>query len=549
MVESHVPPVTKRPRGNGRAAGKAAALFSKLVDPRFFAEATRESGYKSTAHALAELVDNSIQAKASEIHIVFEDQTDATDIVAYLFDNGVGMDAETLEVALQFGGSTRFNKRDGIGRFGMGLPNASVSQCRRLEVYSKRADGGVLFTYLDLDEIAEGIVSDQGFLSPTAVDDWPLPKSLRGKNFSGGTLIIWRKCDRLAPRNFDMLRKRVTGHLGQTFRNFIYPMGEGEASRIITVNGSLVRRFDPLYLDPHAEWSGAADRGHSHHDLPIPSRKGDTSRVTVKYSILPIEEWQLLHPKEKFARRITANRGFSLVRNGREIEVTDRYFLMGQNDQEGRVSNNDAWWSCEISFSAELDEVFGVTHTKQEVHPNLAALQALREDVTATVSTLRSEYEERRIKKTPNKTHQSEEIAAKNDQYLPPLPETFQRPEEFDRVLDEYLAKTNREGETELEAKTRVLKKVYTIELESAKEGPFYRTAALGDNTVVYINTDHPFYMDIYASLDDTPQQVSLELILFALARGERQSGPDGKKWYQAQRSVWSAALRAYMNP
>lgn len=543
-------PAIKGSRGRSRAAAKSAELFSKLVNPRFFAEATRESGYKGTPHAVAELVDNSIQAQASEIHIIFEDQADASDIWMYLFDNGVGMDADALEVALQFGGSTRFNKRDGIGRFGMGLPNASVSQARRLEVYTKRENGDLLYTYLDLDELADGVVSEHGFLTPITVEDWPIPAALKDKEYASGTLVLWKKCDRLNPRNFDAIKKKLTGHLGQTFRYYLYPMGDGgEVHRTITVNGVQVRPFDPLYLDPRAEWTGASERGKSVHTVAVPGRKGATSRVTVRYSILPIEDWQPLHPKEKNARRLTQNRGFSLVRNKREIEVTDRYFLIGKDDTEGRVMNNDSWWSCEISFGAELDEVFGVTHTKQEVRPNLGALQAVREEITSTIATLRSEYEQRRIKKLPNKVHQSEEIATQNDLYLPPVPRISQKAEEREQVLAEYLERTNREDESKMEAHARVLKKTYTVELESTKEGPFYRTAVLGDNTIVYINTDHPFYADIYSPLDEMPQQVSLELLLFALARGERQAGEEGKKWYQAQRAVWSAALRAYMTP
>lgn len=522
--------------------------LDRLVNPRFFAEATRESGYKGTSNAIAEIVDNSIQSKATEVHIWFTDLgNDPTDITVFILDNGCGMDAATLGLALQFGGTTRFDNRDGMGRFGMGLPNASVSQCRRLEVYTRRTGGPLLHSHLDLDEVSAGDVND-GFLQPGEIEDWPLPPALAEFAPKCGTLVIWKKCDRLQPRNFDSLRRKITGHLGQAFRNFIYPVNDKPA-RLITVNGAIVKPFDPLYLDPRAEWTGAEERSTSHYDLPIPGRKGETSRVTVRFSILPIEEWQLLPLKERIARRITANRGFSIVRAGREIEVTDRYFLSGLNGQEGRITNNDAWWGCEISFDAKLDEVLGVTHTKQEVHPNIQLLQRIRDDITATVATLRSEYDKRRIKKTPNQTQTSEEIATRNDRYLPPPPEVAQKPDEYQRNLAEYLEKTSRDGETKEKAEARVLNKTFTIELESAKEGPFYRTTWLGQNTIVYVNTDHPFYSEIYSDMEDNPNaQIGIEFLLFALARGERSAGEDGKLWYQSQRSVWSAALRAYLN-
>jgi len=51
-------------------------------------------------------------------------------------DNGRGMDASTLRHALQFGWSSRFNQRDSSGRYGMGLPNASLSHSKRVELWS-----------------------------------------------------------------------------------------------------------------------------------------------------------------------------------------------------------------------------------------------------------------------------------------------------------------------------------------------------------------------------------------------------------------------------
>src|SRR4030095_191011 len=87
-----------------------------------------------------------------------------------ILDNGCGMDPFTLRQALRFGGSTRFGDRSGLGRYGMGLPNASLSQARRMMVYTwqspstqvkkgKKQSGSdgaperVCMSYLDVDEI------------------------------------------------------------------------------------------------------------------------------------------------------------------------------------------------------------------------------------------------------------------------------------------------------------------------------------------------------------------------------------------------------------
>src|SRR5689334_12877940 len=101
-----------------------------MVAGRNFILATRDTGYRSVAAAVAELVDNSLQADASTIRIfVTDDVVDGERSVSLaVLDDGHGMSPAVLQEALQFGGSNRFGERSGLGRFGMGLPNSSVSQ-------------------------------------------------------------------------------------------------------------------------------------------------------------------------------------------------------------------------------------------------------------------------------------------------------------------------------------------------------------------------------------------------------------------------------------
>src|SRR5437773_7712123 len=96
-----------------------------LIVPENFIQATRDSGYKTLGSALAELVDNAFEAKASQVSVTVErlEQQAAEDVRVTIADNGRGMSADTIRHALQFGWSSRFNQRDGHGRYGMGLPN------------------------------------------------------------------------------------------------------------------------------------------------------------------------------------------------------------------------------------------------------------------------------------------------------------------------------------------------------------------------------------------------------------------------------------------
>src|SRR5690348_5690492 len=103
-----------------------------VVAGKTFILATRDAGYRSTSAAVAELIDNSLQARASHIRVyVFGGGEDVGHPLRIaVLDDGEGMDSATLRQSLQFGGSERFNDRRGLGRFGMGLPNSSLSQSR-----------------------------------------------------------------------------------------------------------------------------------------------------------------------------------------------------------------------------------------------------------------------------------------------------------------------------------------------------------------------------------------------------------------------------------
>ena len=112
-----------------------------IVAPENFVLATRETGYRNLSAALAELIDNSLQAGARDIRIFARDIQDGDErpMVVGVLDNGKGMSPTTLGAALQFGGSDRFGDRSGLGRFGMGLPSTSwLGQAHPINAYCRK---------------------------------------------------------------------------------------------------------------------------------------------------------------------------------------------------------------------------------------------------------------------------------------------------------------------------------------------------------------------------------------------------------------------------
>ena len=86
-----------------------------IVQLRAFVEATRDSGYKNAAYAIAELIDNAVEAGAERVDIdVDEIKTGGSSkLEITVADDGCGMDKDVIALSLQFGGSTRFGSRAG----------------------------------------------------------------------------------------------------------------------------------------------------------------------------------------------------------------------------------------------------------------------------------------------------------------------------------------------------------------------------------------------------------------------------------------------------
>lgn len=156
-------------------------------------ESTRAIGYNLEA-AVADIVDNSIAAMASEVNIFFSPY-DAVPYVTFL-DDGVGMNETEINNAMRYGSKSSLDERDrtDLGRFGLGLKTASLSQCRSLTVISKqntRVEG----RKWDLDSVYTSGEWSLIVLDESDIKSIPQYKQL--ESFSHGTLIIWEKLDRM----------------------------------------------------------------------------------------------------------------------------------------------------------------------------------------------------------------------------------------------------------------------------------------------------------------------------------------------------------------
>lgn len=499
---------------------------ASLIVASQFIEATRDSGYKSLGSALAELIDNAFEARATEVtlSIVRDGSGEAKVVVS---DNGRGMDADTCRDSLRFGWSSRFNQRDSHGRYGMGLPNASLSHARRVDVVSSMDGRHAAMAHLDADEFRDGRRETIGESRCVSASEFR-----EAHPFTRGTTVIWRKCDRLENRKFGPLTKRLRAELGRLFRYQLW------AGKCIKVNGDVVLPLDPLFEKSGCGLTGASAFGPElTYEVAIPGA-GCSSVVRVRFTELPIGKWHSLSNAEKNAAGIAKGAGVLIVRAGREIDFG--WFFMGGKRRE----NYDDWWRCEVRFEPDLDELFGVTHTKQEIHPTEKLAAILSPDMENIARELNTRARRAFVAaKATEARRESEKVAERYDNLIEP-------PTKMPGTVRPAAAPKRRGG------RGRVGGLEYRLHLRRLHDIVFFEPELDGGRLTVVLNEQHPFVRSAYgiASGATGPvteaTQKSLEVLILAAARTEVMMGNNrkGKKWTKEFRKSWSNILATFLS-
>jgi hypothetical protein len=265
-----------------------------------------------------------------------------------------------------------------------------------------------------------------------------------------------------------------------------------------------------------------------------------TGWVSVRFSELPVSEWHKLSNDEKRRLGISKGAGVSVVRAGREVDYG--WFFMGTKHRE----NYDDWWRCEIQFDPVLDEVFGITHTKQQIRPQAHLLEALTPDIEVTARVLNARARKAHLAaKAGERFSEVERLASDRDHLLRPLPVKAQPHAEAlmkdlrrrHPVLRRDPSKGGKESR-------------YAIIEAAVKDMSFFTYAYDGDRLVLVLNPNHPFYRDIYQPLSgsdsarDQTLRAKIELLLLAAARCEAASGVKLAQY----RLEWSNTLATFLN-
>ncbi len=312
-------------------------------------ESTRSIGYSFEA-AVADIIDNSISASASEIYISYMSQEPQW---LSIKDNGWGMTPEELVNAMRYGSQSPQEERSAsdLGRFGLGLKMASLSQCRKVTVITKK-DGIICAACWDLDHIIQ-----QG--------DWALKfyyedevKGMNGYSYltgkPSGTVVLWEKFDRLKEESsnpqkaFDEKIEATRQHVALVFHRFLND--DNPKTRLsVFFNNEPVKGIDPFLT------RNPATQPLSEQIIRIGSES-----IKVKPYILPYISKLSKRDIEQIGGKdeLRQQQGFYIYRNRRLI-IWGTWFKLIKNNELGKLArvrvdipnSLDSIWEIDIKKS------------------------------------------------------------------------------------------------------------------------------------------------------------------------------------------------------
>jgi hypothetical protein len=325
----------------------------------------RDLGY-SLETAIADLIDNSVTADATEIDVFLDSNGKEPFLV--VADNGNGMNEQTLISAMRHGtGNPKaFRSPKDLGRFGLGLKTASFSQCTRLSVVSRQNDSTAGAEW-DLDRIEREDDWNLLLLEKHEIREVPMYASL-GKQ---GTLVIWRNLDRLFEDNTGGPRDEIADeklmllerHLSLVFHRFLSGDVKGRNKLVIRINGHRIKAFDPFCRSYETT-----------QILPLETVVVNGTTVTMQAYILPHFSNLTKADEEFYNERsnFLSNQGAYIYRNGRLMAWGDWFRLVpkGESTKLARV---------QVDFPNSLDELWTIDIKKSRAHPPHAVKERLRQ--------------------------------------------------------------------------------------------------------------------------------------------------------------------------
>ncbi|WP_461479809.1 ATP-binding protein [Mycobacterium sp. HUMS_1102779] len=338
-------------------------------------ESMRAVGY-TLQTAVADIVDNSISAKAANVDIYFN--SSMPDHLA-IIDDGDGMSAADVQNAMRLAGRNPKAPRGetDLGRFGLGLKTASLSQCRTLTVVSSRDREVCGYTW-SLDHLAEAGRWALIELSPDEIR--ALPRTVDLLSTEHGTMVLWRDLDYLvdalgtSSKSLDEALAATRDHLALVFHRYLN--GEHGRPFSIRINGKEPEKIDPFLEDRRATQAG-----------PVESFHVDGEIVSARPYTLPFIS-KLTEADRRRAGVTTTLRdsqGFYIYRQLRLV-IWGTWFSIVPKDDTGRLAR------VKVDVPNTLDHLWALDIKKSAAVPPPAVKRELRRIVDRIIEPSRTAH-------------------------------------------------------------------------------------------------------------------------------------------------------------
>ncbi len=506
-----------------------------------FLKGIRDLGYKDTAYALNELNDNSFQAGARNIHYELIGTNNKIDELV-IYDDGHGMVKDMLPVAVTWGGTHRQGSRKGFGKYGYGLPSASLSIAKKYTIYSKVKGSDwhkIVFDITKLEgskspSLDEIISNPEKCKLPKFINDFE-GKNLKASKLEHGTIIHYEELDRISPTRINNLKNNLLDDFGQTYFKLLN-------NTKMFVDNTEVKPVDICFATPgmygyeddmnNIKVNSEDKDYYDEKNATIKDDEGNEHEIQIRWSRLPalffvrndskIKDTEEACIKNKIRRNsdrkshrwkvASKNHGIVFRRLGRRMDVVKTF--------GGRftVGNNSRYWKCEINFPPVLDEHFAVNTSKQQIIPNDRFLDTLETtDIFKILNKIeRSYYEENNVlkaktieseKSDDTQKRQSEidaEEAALTMGQATATPEYQERKEKADARKTKKIAEIAQKKNISVEQAAKDYEDVYKgrptkfSEDKLGKHNAIIKFDEHGDTCEVVINMDHDFYKNFY---------------------------------------------------
>lgn len=370
-----------------------------VPNPVYLIQSMRCIGYTLDT-ALADIIDNSIAACASRVSVCYQWENGKPWLA--ILDNGYGMSEKELYAAMRFGGDASplamRNDKD-LGRFGLGLKTASLSQCKKMTVISKHGDG-VFACAWDVDFLANiksmewsAIVPSLSTLNNDIVIKPLLNELLNNKK---GTVVVWQNIDAIisdertqtSECHFSEIMSLAAEHVRIVFHRFLVLEGKSKAIQI-DFNGTLLEPFNP-FGEPRA----------ARRELRSETVSVGDAKITVQPYVLPHYSKTSKQDYGRFGGEegYLQNQGFYVYRNRRLI-VKGTWFRLVPKTELTKLIR------VQVDIPTSLDHLWQLDVKKSQAHPPQIVLDRLREIIQRIASEGRAVYTRRSQRPIANMIH------------------------------------------------------------------------------------------------------------------------------------------------